>query len=154
MEKRMRTIYRNIVAGFIQSKDGKVLFVKKNRHGGGVYIDTWHIPGGGIEDGETAPQALKRELQEELGLDISSATLTLLEEGEKGTSEKILNGSEKVLCEMTFTVYKVELPYIADKADIELDEENETYQWVQLGKLHSIPLNPPSVATFKRLGIT
>lgn len=44
----MRTIHRDIVGGFIFSKDGKVL-LGKNRTGG-VYEGSYVVPGGGVDD--------------------------------------------------------------------------------------------------------
>ncbi len=55
-----------VVAGVLQ-RDGKVLIgqrMAKDRHG-----LKWEFPGGKVEPGETPKQALKRELQEELGVD-------------------------------------------------------------------------------------
>lgn len=56
-----------VVAGFIED-GGKILLVKRPWHKkrGGL----WEFPGGKIEDNETPQEALKRELREELGVEI------------------------------------------------------------------------------------
>lgn len=52
----MRKINRIIVAALIFSKDGKLLMGTKDPRRGGVYSDCWHLPGGGVEEGETLEQ--------------------------------------------------------------------------------------------------
>ena len=47
-------------------------FLLTTRPTGKVYADYWEFPGGKFELGETVEQALKRELQEELGIRIAS----------------------------------------------------------------------------------
>jgi len=59
------------VAIGILKKDGKY-FIQK-RPVGGLLADLWEFPGGKIERGESPAQALRRELKEELGIDVKSS---------------------------------------------------------------------------------
>ena len=70
----MRTIHRDIVGGFIFSKDNKLLLGKNRK--GGVYEGSFVVPGGGIEEGETKEIALQREMKEETGIDTNNASIT------------------------------------------------------------------------------
>ncbi len=63
------------VGGLILHKSGDILLVKSFK-----WKDLWTVPGGHIEVGETAENAVKREIKEEVGLDISSARLLLIQE--------------------------------------------------------------------------
>lgn len=63
----MKTI--EVVAGIIEN-DGKILCMQRDQ-GKHDYISfKWEFPGGKIEIGETKEQALVRELQEEMELDV------------------------------------------------------------------------------------
>lgn len=64
----------------VRDPEGKVLFVK--RSGTGDHGGEWALPGGGIEDGETAEVAARRELSEEIG--VQAADLTELHQHELG----------------------------------------------------------------------
>jgi 8-oxo-dGTP diphosphatase len=48
-------------------------FLLTSRPQGKVYAGYWEFPGGKLEPGETVEQALRRELQEELGITIGPA---------------------------------------------------------------------------------
>ena len=48
-------------------------FLLTSRPAGKVYEGYWEFPGGKIEAGETVEQALRRELQEEIGITIAAA---------------------------------------------------------------------------------
>lgn len=149
----MRTIHRDIVAGLVVSKDGKFLFGMKDPKGGGVYADCWHTPGGGIEDGESQLEALAREMYEEMGIDISQATVMLLDDQGEGEAEKSLKGSgEVVKVRMKFYVYKIELDKNADQIDATPGDDIEKLTWISPGDLKDIKVTPPSAELFTRLG--
>lgn len=56
----------NVVAAVIV-RNGKILATQR---GYGAFKDGWEFPGGKIEVGESPEEALKREILEELGVDI------------------------------------------------------------------------------------
>jgi 8-oxo-dGTP diphosphatase len=60
-----------VVAAVIQREDGSFLLAQ--RPPGKVYEGYWEFPGGKVEPGESAPEALARELHEELGIVVQQA---------------------------------------------------------------------------------
>lgn len=149
----MRTIHRDITSALIFSKDGKLLMGMKDPKDGGVYADCWHIPGGGVDEGETQEQALRREILEEVGIDIVDSKVTLADEHGTGETEKTLKGTgEKVMCHMQFYVYRVDVNKNADETKTMPSDDLIKLEWVELAELGNYKLTPPSVTLFKRLG--
>ena len=54
-----------------EGREGR--FLLTSRPEGKVYAGYWEFPGGKLEQGETVEQALRRELQEEIGITIGAA---------------------------------------------------------------------------------
>lgn len=75
------------VCGLISDADGRTLLVRTHWR-----EDTWELPGGQVEEGETLPQALRREVREETGIDSRPTTVTGL----------YFNRARRILC-VTFT---------------------------------------------------
>ena len=62
----------DVAAGLILSSDGKLLLAQ--RPGDKHWSGWWELPGGKIEPGESPAQALVRELEEELGIEVTQST--------------------------------------------------------------------------------
>jgi 8-oxo-dGTP diphosphatase len=60
-----------VAVGVLIDPEGR--FLLTSRPEGKVYAGYWEFPGGKLEAGETVEQALRRELQEELGITIAAA---------------------------------------------------------------------------------
>lgn len=58
----------DVAVGILVGDDGRYLLT--TRPPGKVYAGYWEFPGGKLEAGETVEQALRRELQEEIGVTI------------------------------------------------------------------------------------
>ena len=61
----------HVAAAVIRGPESSVLIAKRplDKHQGGL----WEFPGGKVEDGEGVESALARELQEELGIEVTQA---------------------------------------------------------------------------------
>jgi mutator protein MutT len=115
-------------AGGLLIQDRKFLL---ERHGGN---DTYIVPGGKLEAGETSEQALIRELREEFGLAIKERNLQALGSFE---SQAVHNPQSIVTIDM-FLVKEWE-------GEMKLDDGIEGMIWVDAANVHEI--NVSSITT-------
>ncbi len=117
------------IKGVILKKD-QVLLVKNHR-------DEWELPGGRIEIGESSAQCLKREIREELKLDVKIVTIidTKLFEVIPGKHIFLV----AFLCEMT-----------NDNDIIEISHEHTKFQWFMIKELVQIKIPTEYVETIEK----
>jgi A/G-specific adenine glycosylase len=72
-QKRAPIPHRDVAAGIIRDEQGRILIAQRPHEGllGGL----WEFPGGKQEEGETLPETLKRELREELAIEVQVGDL-------------------------------------------------------------------------------
>ncbi|MFA6253505.1 MAG: NUDIX hydrolase [Patescibacteria group bacterium] len=148
----MREINRVIVSALILSQDNKLLMGKKNPTKGGVYPDCWHIPGGGVDEGESFEQALIREVFEEVGINIASYRLLPIPHIGNGASEKTLKSGEKILCHMEFNRFKIMIDdQTADEIKLTLNGDLVEARWFNIDELSSVKQVPGGKELLQKL---
>lgn len=113
------------VAALIANPRNQVLIVRTHKWSG-----LWGVPGGKIDYGETIEIALKREMREEVGLEIHDLKFAF-------NSEIIED--PKFYKPMHF----VSLEFVArsESSDVVINEEIAEFAWVRLKDAFSYPVN-------------
>ncbi len=122
MERRIRNSAKALII-----KDGKMLATKIKDNGDIFYI----MPGGGQETDELLPEAVKREVAEEIGIEIQPKSLEFVVEGLKGESFHRID--LVFLCEY---IGKIE------KAELHGDHNQIGFEWLPIENLMNTPLYP------------
>lgn len=118
------------VKAIIKNTNDEYLFLRRS---GLLETDSnetsWDIPGGRINPDENLIDALKREIREEIGHDITSLPMLI-------KAQDIFVASKDL--------HVVRLTYVIEEdiPDIRLSDEHETHQWVSANDISSVNAEP------------
>ena len=121
-----------VVAAVIRDECGRILLARRpeGRHMAGL----WEFPGGKIKPGETPEAALRREIDEELGLDIDAVKpVTFAVHEEDGVRILLLFFSAAI------------------RKGVPMAREGQEIAWVPASELTSYDTPPADAAIIERL---
>lgn len=122
----------DVAAGILCDPAGRVLIAE--RLGGGPFQGMWEFPGGKIAPGETAPQALSRELAEELGIEVTECASFM-----------------NLRHEYDDRIVTIEFFIVSDWNSDPVGREGQTLRWVRRDKLDASELLPADVPVVEAL---
>ncbi len=133
----------NVVA-IIHNDKGEILLCKQTQTG--VYPNQWGIPGGGVEQGEGLEAALRREVLEEVELEIKEITRFIF--GDDIRDKRNKDG----VVEPTHMIYLLYDCQAKNPEAVQLNDEFDEYAWVHPARLRTYDLNAPTIKTFTQKG--
>jgi nucleoside triphosphatase len=136
--------HRIIVVGLIWNQAGELLLCRMNPNRG-VFPGQWGLPGGGITPGEKMEDALRREIREELGIEIDAIKPVFFKDG---TYPKRLPNGETRLTYMIFLLFNCK----AVDEKIRLNDEFVECRWVSQYEASNLDLNQETVDTLRHIG--
>ncbi len=150
---------RYIVSGVVQK--GTQVVLGRKAKGRLPYPDTWHTPGGGVEDAALAAKLwqrqdydnaylhaeLRRELREELGIEVKNIRCVVPEYLDEPQEVDAPNKHGEM-------VYHYCLEYLCEYDSGEMKAADDLVEavWVETNQLHTYELSPPSQALYRALG--
>ncbi len=113
------------VGALVVSPEGRILLIQTHK-----WKDSWGVPGGKIDYGETIKEALLREFQEETGLELFDLHW--------GPVQEAVNSPE-----FYKEAHFILLNFIARSSSeaVTLNDEAQTFAWVSPQEALSYPLN-------------
>ncbi|WAC20711.1 HAD hydrolase-like protein [Luteolibacter sp. SL250] len=128
LAKRKSSRPVSTVGALVHDGAGRVLMIRTHKWG-----NRWGIPGGKIERGEPSEDALRRELREETGLEISDIRFVMVQD--------CIDSPEFMRPE-----HFILLNYVAraSSTDVTLNDEAQEYRWVSPADASGLDLNEPT----------
>ena len=125
----------DVAAGILLDSKGHVLIAE--RLGGGPFHGMWEFPGGKIGADESAPQALTRELTEELGIEVTrySSLMNLRHEYDD-------------------RIVTIEFFIVSDWNSDPVGREGQALRWVprdRLDRQNLLPADMPVIAALQQM---
>jgi 8-oxo-dGTP pyrophosphatase MutT (NUDIX family) len=117
------------VGALVVGASGRVLLIRTHK-----WRDRWGVPGGKIEYGETMVAALRREVREETGLELSDIRWAPVQEAVESPA-------------FHRPAHFVLLNFVARSASerVRLNDEAQAYAWVEPEEALRMDLNEPTV---------
>lgn len=135
---------RTIVVALARNARGDYLICKMP-HDRGVFPGQWGLPGGGLEDGEQLEDALRREMREEVGLELTHIYPLFFTDDLR---EKTFSDGRREEIYMIYLLYECWVQ--GDR--VKLNPEFEDHAWISPHQLADYDLNEATRDTFRRLG--
>ena len=124
----------HVAAGILCDAEGRVLIAE--RLGGGPFQGLWEFPGGKIGNGESAAEALSRELAEELGIEVVTCASFM-----------------RLRHEYDDRIVSIEFFIVSDWVSEPVGREGQALRWVPRERLDAgelLPADVPVVEVLQR----
>lgn len=111
------------VGAIVIDDEARLLLVKRGR---GAAVGQWSVPGGRVEGGETLEQAVKREVAEETGLEVSCG--------------RFVGWVERISADYHFVIMDFVAEVAGEQAVLEAGDDAAAAMWLALDDLETIDL--------------
>ncbi len=136
---------RTIVVAVIRNHRGHYLLCRMAPDRG-VFPGQWGLVGGGIEDGETMEEALRREVSEEVGLQLATIRPLFFKDA---VEEKQMPDGSRRRVYMIYLLFECQ----AEDGPVALNTEFDASVWAPQNELGTHNLNRATRETFATLGV-
>jgi 8-oxo-dGTP diphosphatase len=121
------------VVAAVMVRDGRVLACRRAAHKPGA--GTWEFPGGKVEPGERPPEALAREIREELGIDVTVGAL--VDRSEVPVGDRVID----LACYLADPVGPLPIT----------STDHDELRWVPVAELGTLAWSAPDLPAVRRL---